>query len=122
MSEILANSITRDNICYLTVEAVGSPLGKKDPDRCGILPDYREGAICYRVYGEIPRDRKPAHVEFLRRRSYLCEDTPWVRCSDNGCEGTDVEFDGKASKVCTLFKLWKGDGSHQDLMMKVFLD
>lgn len=122
MSEFSANSVTRENICYLTVDAVGSPLGRKDPDRCGILPDYREGAICYRVCGDIPRDRKPAHVEFFRRRSYQGEDTPWVRCSDNGCKGSDFEFDENASKVCSLFRLWKGDGSHQDLMMKVSLD
>lgn len=122
MSEISAKSITRDNICYLTVESVGSPVGRKDPDRCGILPDYRQGAICYRICGDIPHGRKPAQARFFSRVSHQGDHTAWVECPDNGCDGSDLEFDEKASKVCGLFKLWKGDGSHRDLMMKVFLN
>ena len=122
MSEVSANSITRNNICYLTVESVGAPVGRKDPDRCGILPDYSQGSFCYRICGEIPHDRQPARVEFFRRVSHQGDDTPWVECPDNGCDGSDFEFHENASKVGGLVKLWKGDGSHQDLMMKVFLE
>ena len=40
MSEIIAESSTHDDVTYLTIHSVGSPVGHKDRDRCGIYPDY----------------------------------------------------------------------------------
>jgi hypothetical protein len=122
MSEIMAKNSTRDGVTYLTVHSVGSPVGHKDRDRCGIYPDYLKGSICYRICGEIPRGRKPNRVEFFSRISHQGDDTLWVECPGDGCEGSDPEFHKEGSKICGLFKLWKGDGSHHDLMMKVYLE
>ena len=121
MSEIIANSITKGNLAYISVKGLGSPVGTKDRDRCGVMPEYLKGAVCYRICGEIPVGRKPQDVEFLIRRSYQ-EDHTWQACKTDGCEGSDFEFDPKSSRACGLFKLWRGDGAHRDLMMKVTLD
>jgi len=50
------------------------------------------------------------------------EQTPWQSCEIDGCQGYDFEFDQDNSNICGLFKLWRGDGSHRDLMMKVMLE
>jgi hypothetical protein len=122
MTEIKANSTTKNNVTYMIVQGLGSPVGVKDPDKCGIMPEYIKGATCYRVCGEIPVGREPRQVEFLTRASYQGEHTPWQACGGDGCEGAEYEFDRKSSRLCGLFKLWRGDGSHRDLMMKVSLD
>jgi len=121
MTELKASSTTKENVTCIVVQGMGSPVGVKDPDKCGIMPQYLKGAVCYRVCGEIPKGREPGRVEFLTRASYQGEDTPWQTCGDDGCAGGDFEFDRKNSRVCGLFKLWRGDGSHRDLMMKVAL-
>ena len=122
MAEIAACSCTIDDKTYLTVEGLGSPVGTKDRDKCGIMPEYVQGSICYRVCGEIPRGRKPQKVEFFSRPSYQLEQIPWQSCEIDGCQGSDYDFEPESSKICGLFKLWRGDGSHRDLMMKVTLD
>jgi hypothetical protein len=122
MAEINACSCTIDDTTYITAEGLGSPVGVKDRDKCGIMPDYLQGAVCYRVCGEIPRGRKPRKVEFFIRPSYQLEQTPWQDCEIDGCQSSDFEFEQENSKICGLFKLWRGDGSHRDLMMKVALD
>jgi hypothetical protein len=122
MSEIIADSNTNENITYMIARGLGSPVGLKDRNKCGIMPGYLKGAICYRVCGEIPAGREPRQVEFLTRASYQGEHTPWQACGSDGCEGTDFEFDRQSLQICGLFKLWRGDGSHRDLMMKVTLD
>ena len=121
MAEINACSCTIDDTTYVTAEGLGSPVGTKDRDKCGIMPDYLQGAVCYRVCGEIPWGRKPKKVEFFSRPSYQVEQTPWQACEIDGCQGTDFEFEQGESKICGLFKLWRGDGSHRDLMMKITL-
>ena len=121
MTEIKTHSTTNDNVTRISAQGLGSPVGVKDPDKCGIMPEYLQGAICYRVCGEIPEGREPRQVEFLTRASYQGEGTPWETCGDDGCAGGDFEFDPESSRICGLFKLWRGDGSHRDLMMKVSL-
>ena len=122
MAEITACSCTIDDTTYVTAEGLGSPVGTKDRDKCGILPEYLQGAVCYRVCGEIPRGRKPKKVEFFSRPSYQLAQTPWQDCEMDGCQGSEFEFEQESSKICGLFKLWRGDGSHRDLMMKIALD
>ena len=122
MTEIKANSTTNDNVTCILVQGLGSPVGVKDPNKCGIMPEYFKGAICYRVCGEIPKGREPRQVEFLIRASYQGEHTPWKACGRDGCEGVEYEFDRKSSRLCGRFKLWRGDGSHRDLMMRVTLE
>ena len=122
MAEIIADSTTRENITYMVARGLGSPVGVKDRHQCGILPEYIKGAVCYRVCGEIPAGRKPAKVQFLTRASYQGDNTPWQTCGSDGCEGTDYDFDRNSSRVCGQFKLWRGNGSHRDLMMKVTLE
>jgi len=122
MAEIIAVSTTSENITCMVARGLGSPVGVKDRDKCGLLPEYIKGAVCYRVCGEIPAGRKPGKVEFLTRASYQGEDTPWQTCASDSCEGADYDFDRNSSRVCGQFKLWRGDGSHRDLMLKVTLD
>ena len=122
MAEIIADSTTKENITYMIARGLGSPVGLKDRHKCGIMPEYLKGSVCYRVCGEIPAGRKPGKVAFLTRPSYQGKDTPWQACGSDGCEGTDFDFDRNNSRICGQFKLWRGDGSHRDLMMKVTLD
>jgi hypothetical protein len=121
MADIDGCSCTIDDATYITADGLGSPVGVKDRDKCGVLPEYLNGAVCYRVCGEIPRGRTPKKVEFFSRASYQMVDTPWQSCEMDGCQGSDFEFDQENSKICGMFKLWRGDGSHRDLMMKVML-
>ena len=121
MAGIIAECINTKDTTYMIARGLGSPVGKKDRDKCGVLPEYIQGSVCYRICGEIPAGRKPARVEFLTRPSYQGEDTPWQTCDSDGCDGVNYDFDRMSSKVCGLFKLWRGDGSHRDLMMKVTL-
>ena len=122
MAEIIADCTTKEDTIYMIARGLGSPVGKKDRDKCGILPEYIKGSVCYRVCGEIPAGRNPRKVEFLIRPSYQGEDSPWQVCGSDGCDGADYDFDRMNSKVCGQFKLWRGDGGHRDLMMKVTLD
>ena len=122
MTDIETCSCTVNDTTYITAEGLGSPVGVKDRDKCGIMPEYLKGAICYRVCGDIPPGRKPQKVEYLSRASYQMEQIPWQSCELDGCQGSDFEFDQENSKICGLFKLWRGDGSHRDLMMKVLLE
>lgn len=121
MSDVLAKSATRNNVTYLTAYAVASPAGGKAGDCCGAFPDARDGADCYLVCGEIPRDRKPVQVRFYWRPSHQGDATPWVLCPGDGCETTAHEYHAQNSTVCGWFKLWKGAGGQRDLMMKVVL-
>ena len=122
MADIEADSTTNENTTYIIAKGLGSPVGEKDRHKCGIMPEYLKGAVCYRVCGEIPAGRKPGRVEFLTRASYQGGNAFWHACGGDGCEGNEFEFDPKSSQLCGLFKLWRGDGSHRDLMMKVSLD
>lgn len=122
MADSLSDSTTHADTTYITARGLGSPVGEKDRHKCGILPEYIKGAVCYRVCGEIPAGRKPRQVEFLNRASYQGEHESWQACGSDGCEANEFEFDPKRSHLCGLFKLWRGDGSHRDLMMKVTLD
>ncbi len=117
-----AGNVIKD-VVYLVTDATGNPIINRSKSACAVFESFLgEGAVHYRVCGPIPGGKKPFKVEYYIRPSQQDDETPWETCDGNGCEGERLRFQEDTSTLCAGLKLWKEDGTHRDLLVKVTLE
>jgi hypothetical protein len=120
MPVIYAKRKNFENKVHLITAAVSVPQIEKSREYCAAYNSHlRDGAFCYRVCGELPKDKHPVAYRYFWRMAHQGKHVEWEECSHDGCEGYDHHFDEDTSTVCSTFKLWKAYGGHCQLMIEV---
>ena len=120
MPVIFAKGKIFEDKVHLITDAVDAPQIEKSREHCATYnSNLSDGALCYRVCGELPKDKHPISYRYFSRIAHQDEHVDWVECLHDGCEGYDHHFDDDTSTVCSSFKLWKGEGGHRNLMIEV---
>ena len=111
------------DVVYLVTDAMGIPIIDRSKNACAVFESFlSEDAVHYRVCGPIPGGQKPSKVEYFTRPSRLDDEAPWETCDGNGCQGERLRFQADTSTLCAGLRLWKGEGPHRDLLVKVTLE
>ena len=122
MQIITANGPHIKEVIYLVTDAQGVPLIDRSKNACAVLESFlSEDAVCYRICGPIPHGRTPVKVEYFTRPAHQDEETDWEACDGDGCLGERMQFQADTATLCGQLRIWKGDGVHRDLMVKVTL-
>jgi hypothetical protein len=120
MQIIHAKSKNFEDKVHLITAAVAAPQIETSREHCSEYhSDLSDGALCYRVCGELPKGKRPIAYRYFSRMAHQGKNVDWVECSHDGCEGYDHHFDEDTSTVCCSFKLWKGLGGDCNLMIEV---
>lgn len=110
------------DVVYLLTDEMGAPIIDQSKNACAVFESFlSEGGVVYRVCGPIPSGQEPRKIEYFTRLSFQDEDTAWESCDGDGCQGEDLRFQPDTSTLCAGLRLWKGDGEHRDLLVKVTL-
>lgn len=111
------------DVVYLVTDAKGTPIIDRSKKACAVFESFlSENAVHYRVCGPIPGGQKPIKVEYFTRPSQHDDTTDWETCNGDGCQGERLRFQEDTSTLCGGLKLWKKDGAHRDLLVKVTLE
>ena len=116
-----AGNVIKD-VVYLVTDATGKPVIDRSKNACAVFESFlSECAVHYRVCGPIPGGKIPTMVEYFTRPSQYDDPTPWETCNGDGCQGERMRFQEDTSTLCGGLRLWKKDGAHRDLLVKVTL-
>lgn len=123
MNIVNANGNVIKDVVYLVTDAMGSPIIDRSKSACAVFESFvSEQAVHYRVCGPIPSGQKPRKVEYFTRPTQQDGEDAWESCDGNGCQGERLRFQEDTSTLCAGLKLWKEDGAHRDLLVKVTLE
>jgi hypothetical protein len=103
-----------------TTDAMPMPSVNKQSNGCARIPDYMDGAICYRVCGG-SLVSAPVKFTYEWRPANLGDNTPWEACSGNGCKGFNDQYYAGPARGCGHFMIWRGVNHQRDLRIKVQL-
>jgi hypothetical protein len=102
-----------------TTSALPMPEVEKQNSGCARIPEFADGAICYRVCGG-GLAGVPTAWMFQWRQAHLGHQTPWESCSEaTGCRGVNTEYYASDQRGCARFMIWKGFKHDRDLRIRV---
>jgi len=108
-----------DDVVWTTA-ALSMPDAQKHSDSCARIPEYMDGAICYRICGG-GLTSQPIGWTYQWRRAHQGHDTRWEECNGDGCSGFNSEYYADAQRGCGHFKIWKAVGHERDLRIRIKL-
>ena len=104
-----------------TTSELPMPSVEKHSDTCARIPEYMDGAICYRICGG-GLASEPVGWTFQWRQANLGHQTPFQSCTEqNGCRGVNPEWYAGAQRGCAHFMIWKPYKQTRDLRVIVNL-
>ena len=96
------------------------PSVNKQSSGCARIPEFMDGAICYRVCGGSLAS-EPTSWIYEWRRANMGHNAPWEACSENGCRGFNPEYYAGAQRGCGHFMIWQGSSYTRDLRIRIKL-
>ena len=104
-----------------TTSELPMPSVEKHSDTCARIPEYMDGAICYRICGG-GLASEPVGWTFQWRQANLGHQTPFQACTEaSGCRGFNPEWYAGPSRGCAHFMIWKPFKQTRDLRVIVNL-
>jgi len=106
-------------IAWVT-DALPMPSKDKQNSGCARIPEYMDGAICYRVCGG-GLASEPVSWTYEWRRARMGHNAPWEPCNENGCRGFNPEYYATGQRGCGHFMIWRGMNYERDLRIRIKL-
>lgn len=106
-------------IAWIT-DAMPMPSKNKQSSGCARIPEYMDGAICYRVCGGSLASQ-PVSWAYEWRRANMGHNAPWEPCNENGCRGFNAEYYAAEQRGCGHFMIWRGMNYERDLRIRITL-
>jgi hypothetical protein len=104
-----------------TTSELPMPSVEKRSDTCARIPEYMDGAICYRICGG-GLASEPVGWTFQWRQANLGHQTPFQPCTEqSGCRAVNPEWYQSPQRGCAHFMIWKPYQRTRDLRVIVNL-
>lgn len=107
----------------LITSQLDMPTVDKQKNDCARMPDYGDGAICFRVCNPEPdRSVSSTPVSWAYAWRPANANGKWQACDEaSGCAGFNPEYFEDEAHGCGHFKVWKKQGGPRDLMLTITL-
>lgn len=101
-------------------DAQAMPSVTKQSSGCARIPEYMDGAVCYRVCGgSLPT--LPVKWTYEWRQANIDHNLRWEACAGDGCRGVQEQYYQGAGRGCGHFMIWKGLKHERDLRIRIQL-